>query len=402
MRFWGTLTVIICALAASAPAAIGADTLLGGQTLSAGQALISADGRYALGMQTDGNLVFSQRNGTASQRTLWSSGTHGDAGDHALLQTDGPLVLLSPSGQTLWSSNSASAGCTNLVVQDDGNLVIYPSSLKGVWATGNRPTTLNPGDVLLAGQTIYAPGEQYRLVMQSDGNLVLYDDAGAALWSAKTSGHPGSHAVMASTGQLIVEDPAGSPLYSTPTSGHPGANLAVQGDGNLVIYSAGTAIWDTATNATRPAGPLLFHKPSFQACPPPPAPVPPPTPPVATPPPSSPVVSVPVTSPTPRRLRIKVILSWTWNHRTTKLHRIQIPHMPRRAILTVTCGGRGCPRHGRHTDDRHLRRLTRYLDGHAYHAGQRVTLVISERGYRSERIQAQIRDGHLPRVRLLR
>jgi len=113
------------------------------------------------------------------------------------------------------------------------------------------------------------------------------------------------------------------------------------------------------------------------------------------------VVSVPITSPAPKRLRIKLILSWTWNHRTTTLHRIQIPHMPRRATLTVSCHGRGCPRHARRTNYRHLHRLIRYLDGHTYRAGQRVTLVISEQGYRPERVQARIRNGHVPRVRLL-
>ncbi len=400
-RFSAAVAVAACALfTLGASAAFAGDTLLGGQTLTAGQSLHSADGRYALAMQSDGNLVLYLYNGTAGARALWASGTLGDTGDHALLQTNGPLVLLNPSGQTLWSSNSASAGCTNLVVQNDGALVIYPSSLRPVWATDTRPTTLNPGDVLLSGQTIYAPGEQYKLAMQTDGNLVLYDDAGAPLWSSQTAGHPGSHAVMAGTGQLIVEDPAGSPLFSTPTSGYSGADLLVQSDGNLAIYSAGKPIWATGTNAARPTGPpVLFPKPGFQACPPPPVP----TPPAATPPaPSAPVVSVPVTSPTPRRLRIKLILSWTWNHRTTTLHKIQIPHMPPRATLTVSCRGRGCPRHARRTDYRHLHRLIRYLDGHAYRAGQRVTLVISEKGYRSERVQAQIRNGHLPRVRLLR
>jgi len=316
----------VCALVTvGVSAAFAGDTLLGGQTLSAGQSLSSADGRYLLAMQSDGNLVLYLRNGAAGERALWSSVTSGDTGDHALLQTNGALVLLDSGGQTLWSSNSAPAGCTDLVIQNDGNLVIYPSSLKAVWATGTRPTRLNPGDVLLAGQTIYAPGEQYKLAMQGDGNLVLHDDAGAPLWSSQTSGHPGSHAVMASTGELIVEDPAGSPLFSTPTSGHPGANLAVQDDGNLVVYSAGRAIWDTVTSAARPTGPALFGPPAFQACPPQPAP--PPAPSVATPPaPSAPVVSVPITSPAPKRLRIKLILSWTWNHRTTTLHRIQIPH----------------------------------------------------------------------------
>ncbi|HET9105005.1 MAG TPA: hypothetical protein VFN55_16765 [Solirubrobacteraceae bacterium] len=400
MRLVIVLCAAVCGLAASAPAALAGDTLLGSQTLAAGQTLTSSDGHYQLAMQADGNLVFSVLSGTSSQRALWSSGTHGDTGDHALLQRNGALVLLDPSGQTLWSTNTSAAGCTNLVVQNDGNLVLYPSSGKAVWATGNRPTALIGGDRLMPGQAIYAPGEQYKLVMQTDGNLVLYDDAGQALWSSKTSGNPGSHAVMLTNGQLAVYNAAGHGIFSTPTSTHPGATAAVQTDGNLVIYAGGTAVWDTGTNAKRALGPLLYPKPAFQACPPPPPP-PPPPPTTTTPPPTAPVVSVPVTSPSPKRLRIKMILSWTWNHGTTRLHRIQIPHMPRRATLTVSCRGRGCARHAHHSDYRHLRRLIRWLDGHRFRSGQRVTLVVSEKGYRPERVEASIRNGRLPRVRLL-
>ena len=97
-----------------------------------------------------------------------------------------------------------------------------------------------------------------------------------------------------------------------------------------------------------------------------------------------------------------MVLSWTWNHGTTRLHRIQIPHMPRRATLTVSCRGRGCSHRARRSDHRHLRGLIRWLDGHRYRAGQQVTLVIAEKGFRPERVQADIRYGRLPRVRLLK
>ena len=412
-RYWGVLAAAVCMLAmsayalatAGAGAAQGNDTLLGNQTLTAGHVLTSADGRYELAMQSDGNLVLYLLSGSAVHRALWSSGTQGNTGDHALLQGNGSLVVLDGKGQTLWSTNTSTAGCTDLVVQNDGNLVLYPSSMKAVWASGSQPTVLLGGDELLPGQTIYAPGEQYRLVMQGDGNLVLYDDAGAALWSTRTQNHPGSHAVM-SNGILSVLDASGHPLYATPTSGYPNADAAVQSDGNLVIYNGSKALWDTATNASRPTGPVLFHKPTFQACPPPASSssttTTTTTTTTVTAPPTAPVVTTPVVSPTPRRLRVKMVLSWTWNHRTTRLHRIQIPHMPRRATLTVTCRGRGCARRSRRSDRRHLGTLIHYLDGHAFRAGERVMLVISETGYRAERVEADIRNGRLPRVRLLR
>ena len=48
-------------------------------------------------------------------------------------------------------------------------------------------TGLQPGDVLLSGQSILSPNGQYRLTMQGDGNLVSYTSANAPIWASGTS-----------------------------------------------------------------------------------------------------------------------------------------------------------------------------------------------------------------------
>ncbi len=385
---------VIFTLAASSSVALASDTLLGGQTLGPGQTLASGDGHYLLAMQTDGNLVLYVMNGSSIHRAVWSTGTHGDNGARAVLQSNGNLVLFSPVNEALWSSNTSGVGCANLVVQDDGNLVMYAGK-HNVWSTHTVATTLQPGDELVPGQRIFSPGgEHFVVYMQTDGNLVLYGPTGA-LWSSGTWGIPGNHAIMQTDGNLVVYTTAGRALWSSGTHGDSGAYAAVQQDANFVVYHKGKGVWSSGTAGKAPnSGKSQWSVPAFVACPPP-AP-----PPAATGPPSAPVVKVPVASKL-RRLRVRVTMSWTWDRAHTRLYRIKIPHLPRRATVLVWCRGRGCPRHVVIAGRRRLGRLLHSLDGQSYRAGDRLLVTIYERGRKTERITIGIRYGRLPRVRLL-
>jgi hypothetical protein len=392
----GLAAVIAVLLLALPSSAAATDTLLTGQTLSAGQSLVSADGHYALIMQGDGNLVLYLGNGPGGLVPLWSSGTSGDTGAHALLQSNGNVVLYDAANEPLWSSNTSSAGCTNLTVQDDGNLVLY-NAAGPIWNTATERNVLAPGDWLMPGESIFSRFEQYQLAMQSDGNLVLYGPTGA-LWSSNTWGIPGSRAVMQTDGNLVVYSSAGRALWNSGTFGHSGAEAFVQDDGNFVVYGGGAALWNSATEGNRAAGTPKYSRPAFQACPPPPAPAPAnPSAPVA------PVVSVPTKSPVPvlPRIKVRMTLTWTWNRGVTRLHRITIAHVPKHASVYVTCRGRGCPRKGAHVTRRHLGRLARFLDGRAFRSGDRVYIAVAQPGHRAEWVAIRIRYGRVPRVRLL-
>ncbi|MBV5245390.1 VCBS domain-containing protein [Mycolicibacterium sp. PAM1] len=116
------VTVTVAALPAS-------NTLNAGQWLVPGQFLQSTQGRYTLHMQGDGNLVLYDEG--QNHKALWASGTWGQPGLGATMQSDGNVVLY--SGATAkWSTKTNGWSGARLVVQDDGNLVVYAGST-AVW-----------------------------------------------------------------------------------------------------------------------------------------------------------------------------------------------------------------------------------------------------------------------------
>lgn len=101
------------------------------------QKLTSADGRYTLVMQSDGNFVGY----TAS------------------------------TGKPFWDSGSYKKGTSPRVVtlqNNDGNTVIYDAAGKATWNTGIKKGSQPP----------------YNFVIQTDRNIVTYDANGKPTWSA--------------------------------------------------------------------------------------------------------------------------------------------------------------------------------------------------------------------------
>jgi len=75
--------------------------------------------RSKLIMQTDGNLVLYDKDGTAH----WASQTSGE-GNTAVFQADGNLVVYNAQTQPVWASNTGGANGATLKVLEDGNMVI--------------------------------------------------------------------------------------------------------------------------------------------------------------------------------------------------------------------------------------------------------------------------------------
>ena len=100
------------------------------QGLAPGQSTASCDGRFALKLQTDGNLVLRE-----GRTVLWSTGTAGRSVVQAIERSDGNLVLDDGSGAQVWASGSVGHPGASLVVRDDGNLVIDDGATT-VWASG--------------------------------------------------------------------------------------------------------------------------------------------------------------------------------------------------------------------------------------------------------------------------
>jgi len=101
------------------------DTLKSSQMLYKGESLKSANGRFELTLQNDGNLVLYEKG-----KAIWSSETNGKNAKKLVMQSDGNLVLYGPNGP-IWATNTSGNRNAYLMLQNDGNLVIY----KAVWST---------------------------------------------------------------------------------------------------------------------------------------------------------------------------------------------------------------------------------------------------------------------------
>lgn len=106
-------------------------TNLGNAVMFPRQQLQTADRRYHLTLQSDGNLVLYSTN-----RVLWSSGTLGQPASYVYMQGDGNLVLYDINNHPLWNTSTFGKGSSRLVIQQDGNLVIYAASGQSSWSSG--------------------------------------------------------------------------------------------------------------------------------------------------------------------------------------------------------------------------------------------------------------------------
>ncbi|MFV0459682.1 MAG: hypothetical protein ACK5MT_13030 [Actinomycetales bacterium] len=122
------------------------DAVIGDQMeteFGVGHFMQSANGRYRLIVQADGNLVLY-----SPSRAIWWTGTSG-GGAHLNHQTDNNVVLYNASGRALWSTRTGSTNASDnwyhrsvLALQDDGNLVLYKESdttasgYRAVWSSG--------------------------------------------------------------------------------------------------------------------------------------------------------------------------------------------------------------------------------------------------------------------------
>jgi nucleoid-associated protein YgaU len=116
------------------------DVLRAGESLGIDQKLTSSNGKYALIMQGDGNLVLY----TESNTPVWATRTQGKGAIRASLQDDGNLVLYTKEVErrfrrdvpvAVWASHTSGEN-VRLILQDDRNLVIYTADGRALWASG--------------------------------------------------------------------------------------------------------------------------------------------------------------------------------------------------------------------------------------------------------------------------
>ncbi|MFV0461047.1 MAG: hypothetical protein ACK5MT_20030 [Actinomycetales bacterium] len=110
----------------------------GPRALEPGHFMQSADRRFRLIQQTDGNLVLYSPTGP-----VWSTGTYGHADLSLVLEDDGALHVLGLDARPMWDARTGTAygDGYRLVLQNDGNLVLYRATNYGrnfvpVWSSG--------------------------------------------------------------------------------------------------------------------------------------------------------------------------------------------------------------------------------------------------------------------------
>ncbi len=112
----------------------GSNKLANGQTLTINQYLRSSDGRYALILRENGDLVLYG----PGYHTFWDSHTSGSNANRLVMQGDGNLVLYN-GGVAKWSSKTDGNGASNLYLQSDGNLVLRRATDNfPAWASGTN------------------------------------------------------------------------------------------------------------------------------------------------------------------------------------------------------------------------------------------------------------------------
>ncbi|GAP53761.1 curculin-2 [Arthrobacter sp. Hiyo6] len=117
-----------------------ANTLKAGDSLDAGTSLVSANERFTLAMQGDGNLVLYQ-DGVAAGHNYWSTETEWFAPAQRptvlTLHADAQLELDDAAGAARWNSGTWGPFTDpKAVLQDDGNLVVSDISDQPIWASG--------------------------------------------------------------------------------------------------------------------------------------------------------------------------------------------------------------------------------------------------------------------------
>lgn len=103
-----------------------------GDRLASGSNLVSRDGRFRLRMQTDGNLVLLNTDGSPA----WATGTDGHPGAELSMQGDGNAVIYSTSRTPLWATGTDGNAGASLTLQSDRNIVLTSGGGTVLWASG--------------------------------------------------------------------------------------------------------------------------------------------------------------------------------------------------------------------------------------------------------------------------
>ncbi|HSW80330.1 MAG TPA: cohesin domain-containing protein [Candidatus Saccharimonadales bacterium] len=146
------------------------------------------------------------------------------------------------------------AGTAAITFQNTSELDDSTSNSDILGTKSNGSFTNQPGlyggQTLASGAILYSSNSQYSARMQSDGNFAVYNASNVPLWSTKTSGHPGAHAILQTDGNFVIYSTANKALWSAQTYWYNGSRAVMQNDGNFAVYNvSGRPLWSRTTGA---------------------------------------------------------------------------------------------------------------------------------------------------------
>ncbi|MEV6521984.1 LysM peptidoglycan-binding domain-containing protein [Longispora sp. NPDC051575] len=163
------------------------DTLKSGESLGVEQKLTSNNGKHAVRLQGDGNLVLY-----TDADVAWSSGTEGKGAVRAELQSDGNFVLYTSDNSAVWATDTSGSG-TSLTLRNDRELVLSGGDGAVLWTSNTSngealeapaPAAAEPAAAAPAAQTytvvdgdtlwgiaerFYGDGNQYQKIASANG-----------------------------------------------------------------------------------------------------------------------------------------------------------------------------------------------------------------------------------------
>jgi hypothetical protein len=345
-----------------------------------------------------------------TNRALWEAWTTSGGWSAPTQIGMGPLG--SQPTATSWGNSSGTVEIDVFWQGTDGNLWRgYYTVATGKW-TG--PTSLGMGalgSAPTAAAQASSSGPQIQVFWDGrDNDLWEGDTSGATKWTGPTNhgmgplGSAPAVAAVSTTDEDVFWEGTNAKLWQGTWNGSSWSGPTAAGLGPMAsaptvaaaspdeddIFWVGidSNLWEAQyVNRTwtsiQSRGPMVAYPPAQTS----------PVPVTVTPPPTRP-------GPT-RHVRVKIVMSWTWNGIHTRLRTIRFGHFPARGTILVTCRGRHCPKRLKPAGHRHLRALIRSLEARLFHAGQQLTIVIRAPGRVPERAQVTIRDGALPLAKLL-
>jgi len=121
-----------------------------------------------------------------------------------------------------------------------------------VASTKLYPTTLAPGDSLIAGERLASPDSSYYFALSQDGKAALFNTMGQKIWTFDVEAAPEAAVVMQSNGELVVTS-LGNTLWTSNTTAS-GASLNLTDQGVLQIELDGAVLWSSAANGNQLRG----------------------------------------------------------------------------------------------------------------------------------------------------